>query len=44
MVPVSECTMEKEGVRQVAVVGKDEKQEITVLLSTAASGNMLPHK
>ena len=41
LVPVSEWTMEREGSRQVAVVGKEDKREITVLLSVAASGNML---
>lgn len=34
--------MEREGARQVAVVGKEDKREITVLLSVAASGDMLP--
>ena len=32
--------MEREGARQVAVVGKEDKREITVLLSVAASGGM----
>ena len=41
LVPVSEWTMEKEGAKQVAVVGKENKREITVPLSVAASGNML---
>ena len=33
--------MEREGARQVAVVGKEDKREITMLLSVAASGDML---
>ena len=33
--------MEKEGARQVAIVGKEDKREITVLLSVAASDDML---
>ena len=40
LVPVSEYTMEREGARQMAVVGKEDKREITVLLSVAASGDM----
>ena len=34
LVPVSEWTMELEGARQVAVVGKEDKREITVLQVT----------
>ena len=41
LVPVSEWTMEREGVREVAVVGKEDNGEITVLLSVAASGDMI---
>jgi hypothetical protein len=33
--------MEREGARQVAVVGKEDKREITVVLSVAVSGDML---
>lgn len=33
--------MEKEGARQVAVVGKTDKREITVFFSVAVSGDML---
>ena len=42
LVPVSSWTMEKEGTKQVAVVGKDDKREITALLAARASGNLLP--
>lgn len=42
LVPVSEWTMEKVGTRQVAVVGKEDKREITVLLSGTATGDLLP--
>ena len=42
LVPVSEWTLEKQGTKQVAVVGKEDKREITVLLSVAASGDLLP--
>ena len=39
---VSEWTMEKEGTKQVPVVGKDDKREVTILLSIAATGDLLP--
>ena len=42
LVPVSEWTMEKEGTKQVPVVGKDDKREVTILLSIAATGDLLP--
>ncbi len=42
LVPVSECTLEKEGTKQIPVVGKDDKREITVLITVAATGDMLP--
>ncbi len=34
--------MEKEGTKQIPVVGKDDKREITVLITVAATGDMLP--
>ena len=34
--------MEKQGSRQVAVVGKEDKREITVLLTVTATGRLLP--
>ena len=34
--------MEKEGTRQVPAVGKDDKREVTILLSIAATGDLLP--
>ncbi len=42
LVPVSEWTLEKEGTKQIPVVGKDDKREITVLITVAATGDMLP--
>ena len=41
LAPVSELTMQREGARQVAVVGIEDKREITFLLSVVASGDML---
>ena len=40
LVPVSSWTME-EGVKQVAVVGNDDKREITALLAATVSGKLL---
>ena len=34
--------MEKQGSRQVPVVGKEDKREITVLLTVTATGKLLP--
>ena len=34
--------MAEEGVKQVPVVGKDDKREITALLAATASGKLLP--
>ena len=42
LVPVCEWTMEKQGSRQVPVVGKEDKREITVLLTVTATGKLLP--
>lgn len=42
LVPVSDWTMEKEGSNQVAIVGKEDKREITLLLTITASGYLLP--
>lgn len=42
LVPVSNWTMAEEGSKQVPVVGKDDKREITVLLTVTASGHLLP--
>lgn len=42
LVPVSSWTMAEEGCKQIPVVGKEDKQEITVLLVVTASGAFLP--
>ena len=42
LVPVSQWTMAQEGSKQVPVVGKEDKREITVLLAVTASGTLLP--
>ena len=42
LVPVSSWTMAKEGSKQVPVVGKEDKREITALLAVTASGTLLP--
>ena len=42
MVPVSEWTLAEQGSRQVPVVGKEDKREITVLLAVSATGVLLP--
>ena len=42
LVPVSDWTLEKEGSKQVAIVGKEDKREIIVLLTVTASGKLLP--
>ena len=38
LVPVSEWTMEREGTKQVATIGREDKREVTVLMSVTASG------
>ena len=42
LVPVSSWTMADEGSRQVSLVGKEGKREITVLLAVTASGFLIP--
>ena len=42
LVPVSSWTMVEEGVKQVPVVGTDDKREITAVLAATASGKLLP--
>ena len=42
LIPVSQWTLAKQGSRQVPVIGKDDKREITVLLAVSASGTLLP--
>lgn len=42
LVPVSCWTMAEEGCKQVPVVGKDDKREITVVLAITSSGILLP--
>lgn len=42
LVPVSEWTMEREGTKQVPIVGKEDKREITVVMTITASGLLLP--
>ena len=42
IVPCDSWTMEKKGKKQVDIVGKDDKREITALLAATLSGNMLP--
>ena len=40
--PVGEWTIAGEGSKQVPVMGKEDKREITVLLAISASGVLLP--
>ena len=42
LVPVSSWTMAEEGCKQIPVVGKEDKREITVFLAVTASGAFLP--
>ncbi|XP_041356072.1 unconventional myosin-Vb-like [Gigantopelta aegis] len=42
LVPVSNWTLAEKGAKQVTVVGIDDKHEITMLLGSSASGNLLP--
>jgi hypothetical protein len=42
MVPVSQWTMAMRGSKQVAVTGRDDKREITLLLAVSLDGNLLP--
>ena len=42
MVPVSEWTTEREGIKEVAIIGQENKREVTVLMSVTASGGLLP--
>ena len=41
-VPTSEWTLAEEGSRQVDIVGKEDKREMTVLLTCVMSGSLLP--
>ena len=42
LVPVSDWTLKKEGSKQVAIVGKEDKREVTVLLTVTALQKSLP--
>ena len=42
LVPVNSWTMAEEGSKQVPVVGKEDKREVTILLAVTASGTLLP--
>ncbi len=42
MRPAAEQTYETEGVKAVRSLGKDEKRQITGMVSSASSGSMLP--
>jgi len=41
LIPVSHWTMAEEGSKQIPVVGKEDKREVTVLLAATASGVLL---
>ena len=41
-VPVSQCTMEEEGAKQVEIDGKDDKRQITAVFGCSLSGDFLP--
>ena len=41
-VPMSSWTLEKEGSKRVAIVGKDNKQQITAVTGCSMSGDVLP--
>ena len=42
IVPVSNWTLAEEGSRQVPIVGKEDKRQITVLMGASAAGELLP--
>uniref|UniRef100_A0A914USD6 DDE-1 domain-containing protein n=1 Tax=Plectus sambesii TaxID=2011161 RepID=A0A914USD6_9BILA len=42
IIPMSSYTMEKEGARQVPVIGKDEKRQTTVVFAVSLAGELLP--
>ena len=42
LVPVSEWTIEREGTKQVAIIGQEDKREVTVLMSITAFGDLRP--
>ena len=41
-IPVSNCTMEADGSKRVAIAGKDDKRQITAVLSVTMYGHFLP--
>ena len=41
-VPTSSWTLEKEGSKRVAIVGKDDKRQITAVIGCSMSGDVLP--
>ena len=41
-IPVSEWILDKEGSKQVSIIGKEDKREMTVLLSCTLGGKLLP--
>eukprot|EP00058_Branchiostoma_floridae_P025112 XP_002610602.1 hypothetical protein BRAFLDRAFT_65792 [Branchiostoma floridae] len=42
IVPVSDWTLEEEGTKQVPITGLEDKRQITLLLTTSLSGQLLP--
>jgi len=41
-VPISPWTLDKEGAKRVAIVGKEDKRQITAVLGCSMSGDILP--
>uniref|UniRef100_A0A914W0M0 DDE-1 domain-containing protein n=1 Tax=Plectus sambesii TaxID=2011161 RepID=A0A914W0M0_9BILA len=44
IIPTSSYTMEKEGAKQLPVIGKDEKRQIAVVFAVSLAGELLPPK
>ena len=42
LVPTGHSTMEEKGVKQVKITKSDDKREVTIVLSTTLSGDVLP--
>lgn len=42
IVPLSDYTMDQEGVKQVSIIAKDDKRQITAVLAVSLAGKLLP--
>lgn len=43
IIPANNYTMDKKGKKQIPIQGKNDKRQITLVVSVTSSGELLPH-